>query len=90
MSRPEPHDGHYECADVMYRIYEYLDGEMGSGDMQLVAEHLHECAPCLAQHDLDLAMKALVQRSCGCEQAPAELRVQVIHRITRVRYEIGD
>ncbi len=90
MSVHEPHAGHYECSDVMYRIYEYLDGEMDRGEMELVAEHLQECAPCLAQHDLDMALKSLVQRSCACEPAPAELRMQVLQRITMVRFGLRD
>ncbi len=90
MSGHEPHAGHYQCADVMYRIYEYLDGEMDQGDMALVAEHLQECRPCLAQHDLEVALKSLVQRSCGCDRAPAALRMQVLQRITMVRFEMRD
>ena len=89
MSDHEPHEGHYECSDVMYRIYEYLDGEMDSSDMRLVAAHLQECAPCLAEHDLDAAMKSLIRRSCH-EEAPAQLRVRVVHRITMARRELDD
>jgi mycothiol system anti-sigma-R factor len=87
MSRREPHEGHYECSDVVYRIFEYLDGEMDARGMELVAEHLQECGPCLAEHDLDAALKALVRRSCH-EEAPAHLRVRIVHRITRVRGEL--
>ncbi len=90
MTGHEPHAGHFECTDVMYRIYEYLDGEMDEGDMKLVAAHLQECGPCLHEHDLDAALKSLVRRSCGCETAPAELRVEIMRRITRVRFELDE
>ena len=58
-------DEHADCSEVLHRIYEYLDGEMTEGDTHKIAEHLHECGPCLKQYDLDQALKALVKRSCA-------------------------
>ena len=44
--------------------------------------HLDECGPCLAEYDLDQALKALMRRSCACEPAPAAVRLQIMPRIT--------
>ena len=88
MAVQEPHAGHTDCSEVLHRIYEYLDGEMSGSDVTRVAQHLAECQPCLDQHDLDLAMKALVKRSCAGDHAPATLRVQIIERLTVVRLEL--
>jgi mycothiol system anti-sigma-R factor len=52
-----------------------------------VAAHLGECQPCLAEHDLDVALKQVVRRSCAGETAPAEVRLQILQRITMVRLE---
>ena len=41
------------------------------------------------QYDLDVALKALLRRSCVCEQAPTELRQKIMVRITEVRLELG-
>jgi anti-sigma factor (TIGR02949 family) len=84
----DPHAGHSDCSEVLHRIYEYLDGEMSDDDVRRVATHLSECGPCLAEHDLDAAMKQVVRRSCLSEQAPSELRMQVVRRITMVRMEL--
>ncbi|WP_245627412.1 mycothiol system anti-sigma-R factor [Kribbia dieselivorans] len=73
------------CSDTMLRIYEYLDGEMTPADTHRIAAHIEECAPCLAQHDLDRALKALVRRSCQCEEAPEALRLTIMERITHIR-----
>ncbi len=81
------HDGHdhpdeIDCSATLYRIMEYLDGEMTAEDTLRIAAHLQGCAPCLAQHDLDRMMKAVVKRSCTREQAPATLRTTIMQSIT--------
>jgi mycothiol system anti-sigma-R factor len=77
------------CSEVLLRIFEYLDGELDPEDVHRFAAHLDECGPCLAEHDVDRALKELVRRSCGHEQAPSTLRMQVVQRITVVRRELG-
>ena len=44
---------------------------MSADDVRRVAAHLAECQPCLAEHDLDVALKQVVRRSCSGETAPA-------------------
>ena len=66
----DAHAGHGDCSEVLHRIYEYLDGEMSPDDVRRVAAHLCECQPCLAEHDLDVALKQVVRRSCSGETAP--------------------
>ncbi|HET6966674.1 MAG TPA: mycothiol system anti-sigma-R factor [Ornithinibacter sp.] len=83
----DTHAGHGDCSEVLHRIYEYLDGEMSADDVRRVASHLSECQPCLAEHDLDVALKEAVRRSCTGDVAPAAVRLQIIQRITTVRVE---
>jgi mycothiol system anti-sigma-R factor len=83
----DAHAGHGDCSEVLLRIYEYLDGEMSPDDVRRVAAHLGECQPCLAEHDLDVALKQVVRRSCAGETAPAEVRLHILQRITTVRLE---
>ncbi|WP_270888448.1 mycothiol system anti-sigma-R factor [Pedococcus sp. 5OH_020] len=79
-----------DCSEVLHRVYEYLDGEMTRDDTVKIQHHLDACAPCLQQYDLDQALKALVKRSCACEEAPVELRTQIMARITTIRFEIAE
>jgi mycothiol system anti-sigma-R factor len=81
---------HTDCSEVLHRVYEYLDGEMTAVDTHKIAEHLEACGPCLKQYDLDQALKALVKRSCQCEEAPVALRAQIMTRITTIRLEIQE
>ena len=60
---------------------------MSADDVRRVAAHLSECQPCLAEHDLDVALKQAVRRSCSGETAPAAVRLQILQRITAVRLE---
>jgi mycothiol system anti-sigma-R factor len=87
MSCGNPHET--DCREVLDRVYEYLDGEMGPADVDKIRVHLDECSPCLRQYDLDIALKALVRRSCGCEVAPQALRARIMVRIAEVRIEMG-
>jgi anti-sigma factor (TIGR02949 family) len=87
MSCGDPHAT--DCREVLQRVYEYLDGEMTEHDVDKIREHLHECSPCLSEYDLDVALKALVRRSCGREPAPAALRSRIMLRIAQVRMELG-
>jgi len=74
-----------ECGDYLSRIYELLDGELDDAARAQLQAHLDECPPCLDEYQLDKLLKALVQRSCACEQAPDTLRMQILQRITTVR-----
>jgi len=76
-----------DCREVLDRVFEYLDNEMGELDCAKIKQHLDECGPCLQEYDLDQALKALIRRSCACESAPEELRLRVLTRITQVRIE---
>ena len=79
-----------DCSEVLHRVYEYLDGEMTPDDTAKIKHHLEACGPCLEQYDLDQVVKALVKRSCQCEEAPVALRTQIMTRITTIRYEISE
>lgn len=73
-----------DCADVVLRLFEYIDNEAQEADCGWIQAHLQECASCLRQHDSDVRVKELVRRACGCETAPDTLRGEILSRITRV------
>jgi len=79
-----------DCSETVLRIFELLDGEMGPADCARIQVHLDECGPCLREYQLDQALKLVVKRSCGCEQAPVELRTTILRRLTMVHLEISE
>ncbi len=72
------------CAEVLDRLYEFIDGEIDAERGHAVAHHLEECSPCLKEFGLEEAVKAVVKRSCS-DPAPPELRAKVLLRIASVR-----
>ncbi|HEY3481472.1 MAG TPA: mycothiol system anti-sigma-R factor, partial [Streptomyces sp.] len=48
-----------------------------------------ECAGCLEKYGLDQMVKSLVQRCCGCDEPPVDLRDKVLDRIRQVRGEVA-
>lgn len=74
--------GPADCADVVLRLFEFVDNETGPLDQARIREHLDECGSCLAEYERDLLLKALLRRACACQQAPDTLRTQILARIT--------
>ncbi|MER7580473.1 mycothiol system anti-sigma-R factor [Kitasatospora sp. NPDC097691] len=83
MSCGDPHET--ECGEVLDHLYEFLDNEMAEGDCAKLRVHFEECSPCLKQYGLEQAIKALIKRSCGCDDTPTDLRSKVLARIDSIR-----
>jgi mycothiol system anti-sigma-R factor len=82
-----PHDK--DCAEVLDRVFDFIDNELKTADRHEIQEHLDECLPCLQKYDLERTVKALVARSCS-EHAPETLREKVLMRIRTVQVEIHE
>ena len=80
-----PHDPH--CAEVLQRMFFFIDNELDRADCDQIQRHLDDCGPCLEKYDLERTVKALVQRSCA-EHAPETLRDRVLLRIRQVHVDI--
>ncbi|WP_153398271.1 mycothiol system anti-sigma-R factor [Ornithinicoccus halotolerans] len=71
-----------DCADVVLRLFEYVDNEASDDDCRRIQAHLDECGSCLREYEKDVLLKAMVRRACGCEPAPDALRAQIMTRIS--------
>jgi len=74
-----------ECEHVLDRIYEFLDHELDSASSDEIREHLVSCEPCLDRYDVEQAVKALVNRSCGGDKAPSHLRTKVMSKLAEAK-----
>ena len=74
-----------ECAHALDRIYEFLDQELDSASGDAIRAHLAACEPCLDRFDVEQAVKTLVHRTCGGEQAPSHLRAKVLSQLGNAR-----
>jgi mycothiol system anti-sigma-R factor len=75
MSCGQPHET--DCSEVLAEVWMFLDNECDRVQRELLARHLDECAPCLAEYGLEEKLKRLLAAKCGGEQAPATLREQI-------------
>ncbi len=75
------------CAEILQRIFFFIDNELEGADCVQIQQHLDECQPCLEKYRLETTVKALVQRSCA-EHAPDQLRERVLLRIRQVQLDI--
>jgi mycothiol system anti-sigma-R factor len=75
--------GEGNCAEVLARMVFFIDNELDDADCATIQQHLDDCGPCLADFDVERAVKTLVARSC-CETAPEELRERVRVSIRQV------
>jgi mycothiol system anti-sigma-R factor len=82
MSCGHPHST--PCSDVLEAISAYLDGELTADDRAVIAQHIHECWPCLHEVDVYREVKVLIARACGGEQVPDDVRARVVSRIRTV------
>ena len=87
MSCGDPHD--MDCAKAIEQVYLYLDGEMPDADCAEVRRHIEDCSPCLRAYGLEQSVKALVARSCGCDETPPDVRERVLGRLREVRVELS-
>lgn len=75
---------HLDCSEALYRMMQFVDGELPGTDADAIAEHLGTCAPCLAEHDMDQMVKQLVRRAEPCCSAPPQLRTTILQQITTI------
>ncbi|REF35475.1 mycothiol system anti-sigma-R factor [Thermasporomyces composti] len=88
MSCGKPHD--VDCAEVLERVFLFLDNELDEADCAKIRRHLDECAPCLQKYDLEELVKSLVARSCGGDKPPESLRSKILARIRAVHVQITE
>ena len=87
MTCGDPHD--MDCAAAIEKVYLYLDREMPDDDCVELRRHIEDCAPCLREYGLEQQFKALVARSCGCDETPPDLRSKLLGRLREVRVELS-
>ena len=82
-------DGSFEsCEHVLARVYEFLDHELDDASGEAIRRHLVDCEPCLDRFDVEQALKALVNRTCGGDKAPSQLRARIVTQMTVIRRSV--
>ncbi len=82
----EHEDG--DCREVLTEVYLSLDLECSDDRRSLIKQHLDECSPCLREYGIEQEVMALVNRCCGQEQAPAELKDRLRAKLSELVVEV--
>jgi len=62
------------CEESMEMLWQFLDKELDGEATGELQRHLEECRHCFSKAEFEQRLRAMVRRSCSCEQAPPELR----------------
>jgi anti-sigma factor (TIGR02949 family) len=73
-----------DCSKAKAELEEFLHNELRREDAADIREHMAGCVDCSAEHQVGLVLTETVRRACK-EQAPEELRMQVLARIRAVQ-----
>jgi mycothiol system anti-sigma-R factor len=65
-----------DCEYAMYRVYEYLDGELTVWRRRAITRHLDECPPCAEGFVFELELRRVVVSKCH-EECPDDLRRRI-------------
>ena len=66
-----------ECKEVLIRLWEYLDEELGPEESEAVAAHLNRCRQCFPAYCCDRALLELLARQRTVCSAPASLVMSI-------------
>ncbi|MEX2526241.1 MAG: zf-HC2 domain-containing protein [Gemmatimonadota bacterium] len=66
------------CQEALERLYEFLDGELPSQEMELVEAHFHVCSRCYPVLQFESAFLEVLERVRGRETCPSELRSRLM------------
>ena len=79
-----------DCSEVLAEVWLFLDHECDQARRALLAQHLDECGPCLAEYGIDDKLKKLLATKCGGEHAPDELKNRLRRQIRVAVLEQAD
>ena len=65
-----------DCDDALFRVYEYLDGELTMWRRRAIARHLDECPPCAHGFTFEVELRRIVVSKCR-EDVPPSLRFRI-------------
>lgn len=73
------------CTEAVRRLWQFLDGELESGEAQSVEDHLDECVTCCGELEFSRELRKLLDA-----QRTADLPVDVRERLERFVDHLDD
>ena len=71
----------WSCADVIERMFEYLDGELTADVDGRIREHLAACQRCYPEFEHERVFLRFLERRAQIERAPPALRRRILRAL---------
>ena len=70
-----------ECEEVLIRVWEYLDDELGPEEARAIEVHLQDCGGCYPKYRRDRSFLLVLARQRTNCAAPTALRMSVLMQL---------
>jgi len=77
----------FTCEEIFSRLDDYLDRELSSAEMRLVAQHLETCAACASEHRFETAILKGVREKLPRLSVPTDMMARIAARIAEASRE---
>ncbi len=69
------------CEEVFQRLDDYLDRELSTEEMKLVAAHLADCAICASEYRFEAGLLSSMKEKLRRVQMPEEVRLRLMAQL---------
>ena len=70
------------CEEVIERLFDYLDSELGPQQADDIERHLHRCRDCFTRTEFEKRLRARVE-AAGTASVPPRLQRRIQHLLDR-------
>jgi anti-sigma factor (TIGR02949 family) len=74
---------HIDCREVVRRLDDYLDRELGREEIEVVSAHLERCTHCAGAYALEAGLLAELKVKLRRIAAPPDLLRRILARLER-------
>lgn len=71
------------CEEVINKLYEFLDSELGQDDVSAIREHLEQCKPCFDHYQFDMLLKKVVKENLKKSKLSIVTKLKLYEQLKR-------
>lgn len=70
-----------DCRNALAKVYDYIDGEIGHAEREVIAAHVKACRDCFDQFETERLFVEFVERRATRETARADFKAHLLARL---------
>jgi anti-sigma factor (TIGR02949 family) len=71
-----------DCRDALSKLYDYIDGEIGSAEREAIAVHVQACRGCFDQFETERLFSEVLEQRTPRPHARAEFKAHLLSRLS--------